>query len=51
MNTPEIDNLLSTLRKEWMAAKELDKGKYMEQINTLLEERLKLMSARDKSTP
>lgn len=43
----EHDKTLSLLRSQWMDAKPPEKTKYMDRINSALDERLRLMSIRD----
>lgn len=43
-----IDQLLSTARKYWLAAKSPEeKSEYMDKIDSLLDERLKFMPPKD----
>lgn len=43
----ELDKTLSMIRKGWMDAKPAEKPKWMDQIDSMLDERLRLMSLRD----
>ena len=45
----ELDKTLSMLREGWMESKPADKSKWMDRINSMLDERLRLMSLRDNA--
>jgi hypothetical protein len=45
----ELDKTLSMLREGWMESKLADKSKWMDRINSMLDERLRLMSLRDNA--
>ena len=45
----ELDKTLSMLRERWMESKLADKSKWMDRINSMLDERLRLMSLRDNA--
>lgn len=47
----EHDRTLSMLGKQWMEVEPKDKPKYMERINSMLDERLRLMDLRDALIP
>ena len=44
----EHDKTLSYLRSEWLDSLTKDKDKWLEKINTALDERIRLMALRDK---
>lgn len=43
----EIDQELGLVRKSWMEAAPSEKGRWINMINRLLDDRLKLMAKRD----
>jgi hypothetical protein len=43
----ELDKTLSLLREGWTDAKPADKSKWMDRIDSMLDERFRLMSLRD----
>lgn len=44
----DLDKTISMIRESWLDAKPESKPKYMDRLNSLLDERYRLMQLRDK---